>query len=303
MAKEKNVEQQKILRIFKLINLMKTNVGKTVKRLGESLDTDPRTIYRYFNLLEALGFQIEKENSKFKIVDRVGGVTDSFYGTFTEEESDFLSQAISQSGQKSLLKESILKKINVRSHIQEGAKRIFNAKLGVFVDELADAVKNKYQVLLIDYYSLNSNSEKSRLVEPVAFTKDYEYIHAFEIETKSMKKFKLERISEVEVTNKKHQYESLHLGYEDSFFGFSGKAKYQVKLKLSKKAYHLLIEEYPEARPYTQTAHRQHYFFENEIAEFPGISRFILGLPGEVQVIEGEELKEFLEEQLEKQRF
>jgi len=303
MAKENKVEQQKILRIFKLINLMNTNVGKTVKRLGESLDTDPRTIYRYFTLLEALGFQIEKQNTKFKIVDRVGGVTDSFYGTFSDEESEFLAQALSQSGQKSLLKESILKKVNARSHIQQGAKKIFNAKLGVFVDELADAVKNKYQVLLIDYYSLNSNSEKSRLVEPVAFTKDYEYIHAFEIETKSMKKFKLERISEVEVTNKKHQYESLHVGYEDAFFGFSGVAKYHVKLKLSKKAYHLLIEEYPEARPYTKTAHRQHYFFEHEIAEFPGISRFILGLPGEVQVMEGEELKEFLSEQLEKQRF
>jgi len=303
MAKDTTVEQQKILRVFKLINLMRTNVGKTVKRLGEALDTDPRTIYRYFNLLEALGFKVEKQLGKFRIVDRVESVTDSFYGTFTEEESEFLAQAISKSGKKNLLKESILKKVNARSHLQQSAQRIFDAKLGVFVDELADAVKNKYQVLLIDYYSLNSNSEKSRLVEPVAFTKDYEYIHAFEIETKSMKKFKLERISEVEVTNKKHQYESLHVGYEDAFFGFSGIAKYHVKLKLSKKAYHLLIEEYPEARPYTQTAHRQHYFFEHEIAEFPGISRFILGLPGEVQVVEGEELKEFLSDQLKKQRF
>jgi len=303
MAKEKNVEQQKILRIFKLINLMRTNVGKTVKRLGEALDTDPRTIYRYFNLLEALGFQVEKQYGKFRIVDRVESLTDSFYGTFTEEESEFLAQAISKSGKKSLLKESVLKKVNARSHLQQGVQRIFDAKLGVFVDELADAVKNKYQVLLVDYYSLNSNSEKSRLVEPVGFSTDYEYIHAFEIETKFMKKFKLERISEVEVTNKKQQYESLHIGYDDAFFGFSGKAKYKVKLKLSKKAYHLLIEEYPEARPFTTTAHRQHYYFENEIAEFPGISRFILGLPGEVQVVEGEELKEFLTDQLKKQRF
>ncbi|KEO75884.1 helix-turn-helix transcriptional regulator [Anditalea andensis] len=303
MAKENQIEQQKILRVFKLINLLKTNAGKSVKRLGESLDTDPRTVYRYFNLLEALGFQIEKQFGKFRIVDRTDSLTDSFYGTFTEEESAFLAQAISKSGKKNLLKESILKKVIARSPLELGAQRIFNAKLGVFVDELAEAVKRKYQVVLIDYYSLNSDSEKNRRIEPVGFSKDYEYIHAFEVETKSMKKFKLERISELEVTSKKHQYESLHIGYGDEFFGFSGTAKYHVKLKLSKKAYQLLIEEYPEARPFTTTAHRQFYYFEHDIAEFPGISRFILGLPGEVQVMEGDELKAFLNEQLTKQRF
>ena len=303
MAKEKSVEQQKILRVFKLINLLRTNVGKTVSRLAEALETDPRTIYRYFNLLEELGFHIEKQHTKFKIVDRVESPTDSFYGTFTEEESAFLGQAIAQSSEKSLLKDSILKKVNARSDFQQGVQRLFNAKLGVFVDELADAVRNKYQVLLIDYYSLNSNSEKNRLIEPVAFTKDYEYIHAFDVESKSMKRFKLERISEVQVNSKKQQYEQLHEGFEDSIFGFSGKAQYHVKLKLSKKAYHLLIEEYPEARPFAQTKHRQHYFFETEIVEFPGIARFILGLPGEVQVIEGDELKSYISSQLEKQIF
>lgn len=303
MAKPKSVEQQKILRVFKLINLMRTNVGKTVNRLAEALETDPRTIYRYFKLLEELGFRIEKKLSKFRIVDRVESPTDSFYGTFTEEESDYLAQAISQSKNKSLLKDSILKKVHARSDVQQGVKRIFNAKLGFFVDELADAVRNKKQVLLIDYYSINSNSEKDRLIEPVAFSKDYEYIHALEVESKSMKKFKLERISEVQVTHKKQLYEHLHESYEDSFFGFSGKAQYYVKLKLSKKAYHLLIEEYPEARPYTHTQHRQHYFFETEIVEFPGIARFILGLPGEVEVIAGEELKSYLSAQLAKQRF
>jgi predicted DNA-binding transcriptional regulator YafY len=67
MAQAGKVEQQKILRVFKLINLLQGNIGKPVHRLAELLETDERTIYRYFKLLEALGFEVIKEFSKYKL--------------------------------------------------------------------------------------------------------------------------------------------------------------------------------------------------------------------------------------------
>ena len=70
MAKSSPIEQQKILRIFKLINLLQSTIGKPVHRLAELLQTDERTIYRYFKLLEALGFVVVKEFSKYKIQER-----------------------------------------------------------------------------------------------------------------------------------------------------------------------------------------------------------------------------------------
>jgi predicted DNA-binding transcriptional regulator YafY len=303
MAIKKNVEQQKILRVFRLINLLRGNIGKNVHRLAETLETDPRTIYRYFKLLEELGFQIEKEFGKFRIVDRLESPTHNLLGTFTEEETEFLAQAISQAGKKSLLKDAILEKVNARSEIQQSVQTLFNAKLGLFVDDLADAIKNKFQVLLVDYYSMNSDSVKDRLIEPVAFSKDYEFIHGFEVESKKMKKFKLERVSDVKVEKKKHKYSSLHEAMDDSMFGYSGTAKYPVKLKLSKKAYQLMIEEHPETKPFTYTRNRKHYYFENEVAEFPGIARFIMGLPGEIILEEGEELRGYLNEQKAKLKF
>ncbi len=300
MKEKKQIEQQKILRVFKLINLLRSNVGKSVGRLAESLETDKRTIYRYLKLLEELGFQIEKEYSKFKISTPVEHQRGIFYGTFTDEEAAFIADLISKSRKKNLLKDAILQKVHLRSEFQQSLTQLFNANLGMFVDEIADAIKNKFQVLLKDYYSLNSDVVSDRLVEPIAFNKNFESVYAFELESKEMKLFKLERISEVLVSKRKFQFEALHKPLEQGLFGFTGKDQFHVKLQLTKKAYQLLIEEHPDTRPFTYIKGRGNYYFEAQIPELPGIARFILGLPSEVKVIEGEELKKYLEDQLKK---
>jgi len=300
MAKSNSIEQQKILRVFKLINLLRGNIGKPVHKLAETLDTDPRTIYRYFKLLEALGFEIEKKHSKFRIVDRVENPQDFAYGTFNEEEIIFLNGMLQKSGKKNLLKNSILQKINIRSDFRHSVNQLFNANLGISVDLIAQAIKDQNQVILKDYYSLNSDVVSDRLVEPVAFTTNFDSIYALEVESKEMKLFKVERIGEVLVTSVLFQLQNLHRPLEQGLFGFSGKSQFYVHLKLSRKAYHLMMEEYPDAKPLTSIKNRNQYYFEGKLPQLPGLARFILGLPGEIKVLEGEELKEYLKKQVEK---
>jgi predicted DNA-binding transcriptional regulator YafY len=303
MAKSNTIEQQKILRVFKLINLLRANVGKPVHRLAESLNTDPRTIYRYFKLLEALGFEIEKKHSKFRIIDRVENPHDYAFGTFSSEEMEYMSGLINQSSQKNLLKDSILQKINIRSDFRNSVNQLFNAHLGIYVDLISQAIKDKNQVILKEYYSISSDSVSDRLVEPVAFSKQFDSVYALEVETLEMKLFKIERVGEVLLTAKTFAHQDKHLPLEQGLFGFTGKNQFKVYLKLSKKAYQLLIEEYPDAKPFTFIKNRNQYFFEAEIPQLPGIARFILGLPGEIKILEGDELKAYISEQLEKSKF
>lgn len=300
MAKSSSVEQQKILRVFKLINLLRGNIGKPVHKLAETLETDPRTIYRYFKLLEALGFEIEKKHSKFRIVDRVENPQDLAYGTFNEEEILFLNNLFQKAGKKNLLKDSILQKINIRSDFRNSVNQLFNANLGISVDLIAQAIKDQNQVILKDYYSLNSDAVSDRLVEPVAFNTNFDSIYALEVESKEMKLFKVERIGEVLVTSVPFQWQNLHRPLEQGLFGFSGKSQFYVHLKLSKKAYHLMMEEYPAAKPLTYIKNRNQYYFEGKLPQLPGLARFILGLPGEIKVLEGEELREYLKKQVER---
>lgn len=297
MAKANSVEQQKILRVFKLINLLRNNIGKTVHKLADLLQTDTRTVYRYFKLLEALGFEIEKKYGKFKIIDRVEAPDKFAFGTFNDQEIDFIQEMFSKHGKKHLLKDAILQKINIRSDFNQSVNQLFNANLGIFVDLLASAIKHENQVILADYYSLSSDSVSDRLVEPVGFNKNFDSVFAFEVESKEMKQFKIERIGEVQLTSKPFVYQQLHERLEQGLFGFTGKNQFHVNLKLTKKAYHLMMEEFPDARPFTYTKNRNQYFFESKIPQLPGLARFILGLPGEIKIVEGDELKQYVLEQ------
>lgn len=301
MAQSGQIEQQKILRVFKLINLLQGTIGKPVHRLAELLETDERTIYRYFKLLEALGFVVVKEFSKYKIQERPEYLPGtSTYSTFSSEENQWLKGLIESQGKGNLLKDSILQKLQLKSEVKQGSEHLFKAHLGRQVDLIGQAMTLKRRVWLKEYYSLSSDSVSDRLVEPVGFGSDYEHIHAFEVESKSMKMFKIERIGEVVISSEPWQFESKHELPAQALFGFTGKGKYPVKLKLSKKAFQLMQEEHPNARPFMQIKNRNHYYFQGEIPHLPGLARFILGLPGEVKVEEGEEMKAYLKEQLEK---
>ncbi|MCU0383845.1 MAG: HTH domain-containing protein, partial [Cyclobacteriaceae bacterium] len=66
-AKTADIPQAKILRVFQLIGLLKAG-GRTVQQLAQQLDANARTIYRYFKLLEELGFIIDQDfHGKFFI--------------------------------------------------------------------------------------------------------------------------------------------------------------------------------------------------------------------------------------------
>lgn len=300
MAQASKIEQQKILRVFKLINLLQSNVGKPVHRLAEYLQTDERTVYRYFKLLEALGFEIVKEFSKYKLLSSPSFLPGSNYGGLTTEESEWLETQLQHAPKASVYRDAILTKLQSKSEVKQGSQELFKAHLTKMVDTISQAIRSKKQVWLKDYYSLSSDSTKDRLVEPVGFTSDFSAIHAFEVESEVMKIFKIERIGELVQSQDEMKYSSKHQLPESSLFGFSGNNKFLVKLKLSKKAYQLMQEEHPNARPFMYITNRNHYYFSGEVPQLPGIARFVLGLPGEVKVEEGEELKAYLAAQIER---
>jgi proteasome accessory factor C len=60
--------QNRILRVFKLISLLKSIPAKSIKRIALSLEISERSCYRYMDLLDELGFEVTKdENNKFSL--------------------------------------------------------------------------------------------------------------------------------------------------------------------------------------------------------------------------------------------
>jgi proteasome accessory factor C len=55
--------QNRIYRLFQLINYLKARPAKTVRSIETILDTSERTVFRYLDLLKDLGFNIERDSN------------------------------------------------------------------------------------------------------------------------------------------------------------------------------------------------------------------------------------------------
>ncbi|MCB0585278.1 MAG: WYL domain-containing protein, partial [Phaeodactylibacter sp.] len=137
-------------------------------------------------------------------------------------------------------------------------------------------------------------------LEPVEFMQGYTYLWAYDLDKQGYRQFKLDRIGEVEVLDDPVTGE--HESHALDLFGWTGPAWLPVRLRLSSYAQNLLLEEYPDARPFVRTFKGQ-AIFDGMVRDWRGIGRFVLGLPGEVEVVEPEAFRAYLRERAGKGRW
>lgn len=289
------IPQQKILRVFKLISVLARRPGRTLPQLASYLEVDERTVRRYLDLLEEIGYFVDQ--------DPVTGQRFLFEadprqrGTFTQEESALIQQLLAAIPTEHPLRDSIHRKVYLTSELVPLASELLAIHHARIVEKLSRAIRDEKQVKLLRYHSTNSTSQTDRLVEPLAFTDNYTLLRAFEPASGIVKSFKIQRIEEVllladPITHRDEVPPS-------DIFGFTDEEPFTVKLGLSTRAYRLLVEEYPAARPFTMPqTNRFPYRFEAEMRSVIGIGRFILGIPGEVVVEETEPLRAYLRQRV-----
>lgn len=276
--------QHKILRVFQLINLLKSKPAKSIRTLAKTLEIDSRSVYRYFDLLRELGFQLEKDNfNRFCIL--ADEIEEGFM--FTAEESVWLKELISTLGNGHPLRDGLQKKLYVNSEIKIQGKHLFKAHLSKLVEQANQAIQAKQQVLIKRYYSANSQNIEDRLVEPIHFTDNYQHLVAYEVESKTIKHFHIERITDIERLEKPFQFADQHRISETDVFGFGNSGQiHKIDLYLSLRAYVFLKEEYPLTIPYlTYNKKRDQYRLQVSVNNLAPVQRFVNGLAGEVIVL------------------
>jgi proteasome accessory factor C len=285
------IHQHKILRVLQLIVALQSSPPKSKNHLCVLIDSGVRTLYRYFELLQEIGFKIEKDDNKryFINTNNILEVT-----TFTEEETNYLAATLMTHGSNPSISKAILKKVAVRSDVLLAAELMGNAHITKIIEDINEAIMTKYQVVLKKYQSINSQTISDRLVEPISIDANYRTITAFEVGTKTNKTFVVERIKEVATTNTKFKHENKHLVVEKDVFGFSLRPDlnvFPIHIELSLKAKILLTEEYPETATYIKKkTNKEKYIFEYAANDPRPIQRFINGLPKEIKLLENHNL-------------
>jgi proteasome accessory factor C len=278
----------KLLKLFQLIAVLKAGRW-TIKQLVDRFDSSKSSMYRYLELLEEAGFFVDKD-----FHDRYFMVTtddDPLQAPFTIEEMHLLRTLVQGDAQQPLAA-SVLKKLSLHSELDSMPRLFLKAHLGNLVEQLTNALRTQHQVILKNYHSANSQEVRDRTVEPIHFGDNYTSVIALDVEEKTCKQFKLDRISEVVETHRPYQHQHLHQHKPSDMFGLAGAHATMITLHLSARAYLLLREEHPLALPYLKQENGRYIFYGP--AHYAGIGRFVLGLIDEIEIVEPEEFKEYV---------
>jgi predicted DNA-binding transcriptional regulator YafY len=288
---------ERMLRIL----LMLSNGGRySLNELSGRFGMSERSISRYLSTFRRTGFIIDCEDGSYcirKMVKPFKELSDLLH--FSEEEAYILSRAIHTIDDTNILKSNLITKLYSLYDNDRIVETVVKPGNSNTVHQLIQAIRNQKQVLMRQYRSAHGSLVRDRLVEPFDFTANYISVWAYEPESRSCKLFKTARIGEVNVLNKDFMFADKHRKEPVDVFRISSNTLTPVKLRLTLRAYNLLIEEYPLAEQFITTLDDNYWHFEADVCGYEGVGRFVLGLMDEVQIIEPMEFKLFVQRKVE----
>ena len=272
-----------------MIQLLRAKPVKSPKEIATILEITERSVYRYFDLLQELGFNLIKaEAGRYYL----GSQTDEAV-YFTSQERTYLNKLLHTSGANNYLAKAIAAKVDGFDEFELLGRSLFDANLSKTIDQLSLAIQRQRQVTLKNYYSISCSQVTHRVVEPVKFTDQYKYLSAYEPATDTNKYFAIERISKVVIMDTPTMYNEKHEFFSPDIFGFQGRdLDKEIELSMTLKAAVLLQEEYPMSKPFLKSEKNSaRYHFKAPVQSFVGPTRFVLGLFDDVDVIGSDHFK------------
>ena len=282
------MDQPKIERVLRLMRLMSGARHYTIEELAERLETSPRSIYRYIDTFKGLGYVVSKENGVPRLLsmDKYEDIAELVH--FTEEEAYVVNRLIDALDTGNVLKQSLKRKLAAVADCAPLVNCVVNGKLAENVHALVEAIKSKRQVRLLGYASSHSGAVRDRLVEPFAFTTDYNQVWCYDLEDGKNKLFKTIRVDAVEVLDATWKAEKEHKqGFVD-IFRFSSPDIHRVKVELDVRARNFMIECFPLSEQYMTKVDEDLWVMETDVCGLDNVRGFVLMTEG-ARIVRSEE--------------
>lgn len=288
------MDQPKVERMLRLMQLLSGNVYYTIGELGEKLELSRRSLFRYFDTFKSAGFVVQNiGDGRYRMTTYNKEYSDlSQLVYFSEEEAIVVSHLIENLDAANALKSGLKQKLAAVYDSTSISDYIENKGKSEIVESLANAVKAKRQVLLNDYASAHSGEAKDYVVEPYKFTRGFVDIIAYDTAAGFNKVFKISRIGSVKTLDG-WAFEDRHEEKIIDSFRMSGSPVEHVRLKMTLRAKNLLTEEYP-VTGIEVFQNKRSWYWEGDVNSLEGIGRFVIGLSEDIDIEEGPLLKDWL---------
>lgn len=284
---------------LQLIMLLADSVGYTAIELSKLMNISRRQIYYLLDFIKSAGFILFKKDNKFHI-DRRSLFFTKLSQTlqFTDDELhtiyNILLMADNNSDMVSQLRAKLDRTYNFSESVNSTTWKNHINKVKI----ITNAIKNKKMLRFVDYSSPHSHSVTNRVVEPFLLMNNNQDVRCHEIETRTNKTFRLNRIQHIETLNTQWIYECYHRQVFTDIFMFSSETHYNVKLRLGQLAYNIFVEEYPHGAKYLSPISEQDWLLNIEVCDFRGLGRFVLGLYLDIDILENDAFKAYIQKML-----
>ena len=243
------------------------------------------------DVLEEVGYLIDKQGS---LPPRFFSYEDERLqqAEFTEEEAQLLQQALAGVLDNNPLLPALRQKIDQHATLMPLADGLIDLHQSRIVALLAGAIRDRRQVRLLRYQSVNGNTISDRLVEPHSFADDFSQLTAYEPGTLTHKTQRIEAVDVLDIPQTQPPTD-----VPTDAFDWPGDLK-TVSLKLTYQAYRLLTEEYPSTKPDTKPTPTDPdfpYQYTGQVRSWIGVGRFYLGLPGQVRITSPDAFRQYIQ--------
>ena len=289
------MELGKLERQLKLMTLLAGNTSMTNEEIASQLSLSKRSVYRYLEAFRDMGFIVERSGDIYRLDKNspfFREISDNIM--FTEDEAATISQLLASVSDNSIRAKSLRRKLERLYDYKVIADHDADRRLSDNTSRLYEAVKQHLTVVLKSYRSLHGESVSDRIVEPYRFMNSNDDIRCYEPSSKQNKTFKISRIGEVKLLDIKWISEPAHEQIYTDAFGFTGTPIDTIKLRLSERAASLMKEELPQTRNFITPINDGTYVFEDRTCSYLGVTRFVLGLYNDIEIIESAKFKEYI---------
>lgn len=272
-----------LYRVFKLIKLLSAPPYYKVPELAARLDVSKKTVYNYLQLLESVGYAVDKDKyDRYELhVDRDRRAADGL----AVDDAKYLQEMLWQMPDSDQRRNQLLLWLNREYALGPAIENLTRYTPAEHRGRLTEALENGKRVRLINYRDAKGKISPARYGEPVAFQQDFTYVYLYDLDRQDYRQFHLGRVGYVEVLEE--DVTGNHVEAIPDLFGWTGPRWLSVRLELTERAKQLLLEEFPAARPYVKPLAGGQWLADLAIKGFEGCGRWCLGLCAEVRVLAG----------------
>lgn len=293
-----NSPKYRLLAILKI--LIESPYHYTKKMLATKYNVEADTIKKDFEELRDADFDVQFDTKyRYAIVPNkpLEHLEDMLF--FTESEKEILVEALTNNAKASEKRtKRMQEKLNTIYDVSKLGSSLFSRTFLAKANLLEQAKQQKKVVKLINYRSTNSSEVNNRLVEPFLVSVKEDILHAFDVEKKAIRHYRISRIERVELQETDWQYETQHYVTATDPFRIVNDHKVRVHIRLKVGGYNELLERFPLTQAYLQPSADEQgiYDFECKVNEkFFGLTNFILGYHEHiVEIVEPESLIEHI---------